>query len=178
MAVISAGDAERRLASLPGWGTDNGELVKTFGFRDFREALAFVNRVGEAAESAGHHPDIDIRYNQVRLSLVTHDAGGLTEKDFDLASRVNTLCDKAGRAVRATRLLLAEVDCLVVMVRDPRTDLGRSFSKICLLVNVEPFLGAGCALRSMQTLKATCAGWCVPGRGRNGSCRGAGKPRC
>jgi 4a-hydroxytetrahydrobiopterin dehydratase len=91
MTVCSAEDAERRVASLPGWGIDAGELVKTFSFKDFREALAFVNRVGEAAESAGHHPDIDIRYNRVRLSLITHDAGGLTEKDFDLASSVNNL---------------------------------------------------------------------------------------
>jgi 4a-hydroxytetrahydrobiopterin dehydratase len=91
MTVISAEDAARRLAQLPGWGIETGELVKTFSFKDFREALAFVNRVGEAAESAGHHPDIDIRYNRVRLSLVTHDAGGLTEKDFNLASGVNNL---------------------------------------------------------------------------------------
>jgi 4a-hydroxytetrahydrobiopterin dehydratase len=91
MTVISAEEAERRLAGLPGWKIDAGELVKTFNFKDFREALAFVNRVGETAESAGHHPDIDIRYNRVRLALVTHDAGGLTGKDFDLASDVNTL---------------------------------------------------------------------------------------
>jgi 4a-hydroxytetrahydrobiopterin dehydratase len=91
MTVISAEEAERRLAGLPGWKIDAGELVKTFNFKDFREALAFVNRVGETAESAGHHPDIDIRYNRVRLALVTHDAGGLTGKDFDLASGVNTL---------------------------------------------------------------------------------------
>ena len=91
MTVFAAQDAERRLSTLTGWKIENGELVKTFNFKDFREALAFVNRVGEAAESAGHHPDFDIRYNKVRLALVTHDAGGLTEKDFDLASCVNTL---------------------------------------------------------------------------------------
>jgi 4a-hydroxytetrahydrobiopterin dehydratase len=91
MTRIAAEDAERRLTGLLGWKIDAGELVKTFNFKDFREALAFVNRVGEAAESAGHHPDIDIRYNRVRLSLVTHDAGGLTEKDFDLASAANEI---------------------------------------------------------------------------------------
>ncbi len=90
MTVISAHDAEQRLTSLSGWRIDAGELVKTFNFKDFREALAFVNRVGEGAESAGHHPDIDIRYNRVRLSLITHDAGGLTQKDFDMASYANT----------------------------------------------------------------------------------------
>jgi len=91
MTVFAAQDAELRLSGLPGWKIESGELVKTFTFKDFREALAFVNRAGEAAESAGHHPDIDIRYNKVRLALVTHDAGGLTEKDFDLASGVNIL---------------------------------------------------------------------------------------
>jgi 4a-hydroxytetrahydrobiopterin dehydratase len=91
MTVISAEDAKRRLNGLPGWSIDSGELRKTFSFKDFREALAFVNRVGEAAESAGHHPDIDIRYSRVQLSLVTHDAGGLTAKDFDLASGINSL---------------------------------------------------------------------------------------
>lgn len=90
MTVISTEDVQRRLATLPGWAIEKGELVKTFNFKDFLEAMAFVNRVGEAAEAAGHHPDIDIRYNRVRLSLVTHDAGGLTVKDFDLASAVNT----------------------------------------------------------------------------------------
>ena len=91
MTVIAAADAERLLAELPGWKIDAGELVKTFNFKDFREALAFVNRVGAAAESAAHHPDIDIRYNRVRLALVTHDAGGLTKKDFVLATAINTM---------------------------------------------------------------------------------------
>jgi 4a-hydroxytetrahydrobiopterin dehydratase len=66
-------------------------LTRTFTFKDFPAALAFVNRVGEQAEAAGHHPDIDIRYNRVRLGLVSHDAGGLTAKDFELASAVNKL---------------------------------------------------------------------------------------
>jgi 4a-hydroxytetrahydrobiopterin dehydratase len=82
---------KEQLAALPGWQIEGGELVKSFSFGNFVEALQFVNRVGEAAENAGHHPDIDIRYNRVRLALVTHDAGGLTEKDFQLASQVNTL---------------------------------------------------------------------------------------
>jgi 4a-hydroxytetrahydrobiopterin dehydratase len=76
---------------LPGWQIESGELVRTFQFKDFRAALGFVNKVGEAAEAAGHHPDIDIRYNKVRLSLVTHDAGGLTEKDFLLAAGATKL---------------------------------------------------------------------------------------
>ncbi len=91
MTPISLEDAQQRASGLPGWKIEAGELAKSFAFKDFREALAFVNRVGEAAESAGHHPDIDIRYSRVRLALITHDAGGLTEKDFDLAARANGL---------------------------------------------------------------------------------------
>jgi 4a-hydroxytetrahydrobiopterin dehydratase len=75
--------------SLDSWKVENGELVRTLSFPDFRASLAFVNKVGDLAEAAGHHPDIDIRYNRVRLALVTHDAGGLTAKDFDLARKIN-----------------------------------------------------------------------------------------
>jgi 4a-hydroxytetrahydrobiopterin dehydratase len=91
MPVLSPDVAKSRLAQLPGWQIESGELVRTFQFKDFVAALQFVNRVGEFAEQAGHHPDIDIRYNRVRLSLVSHDAGGITEKDFDLATRVQNL---------------------------------------------------------------------------------------
>jgi 4a-hydroxytetrahydrobiopterin dehydratase len=91
MQALSLEDARSRLAGLPGWQIEAGELVKTFQFNDFRASLHFVNQVGELAEAAGHHPDIDIRYNRVRLALVTHDAGGLTGKDFDLAGRAQKL---------------------------------------------------------------------------------------
>jgi len=91
MAALTAQEAQNRLASLPEWRIESGELVRTFAFKDFVAALGFVNRVGQAAEAAGHHPDIDIRYNKVRLGLVTHDAGGLTAKDFDLAAQADTL---------------------------------------------------------------------------------------
>ena len=73
------------LRRTPGWERTGAEIRRTYRFGDFREALAFVNRVGELAERAGHHPDIDIRYNAVTLALSTHDAGGLTAKDFELA---------------------------------------------------------------------------------------------
>jgi 4a-hydroxytetrahydrobiopterin dehydratase len=91
MQPLSAEEARSHLDHLPGWQIEAGELVKTFQFSDFRAALHFVNQVGDAAEAAGHHPDIDIRYNRVRLALVTHDAGGLTAKDFDLAGRADKL---------------------------------------------------------------------------------------
>jgi 4a-hydroxytetrahydrobiopterin dehydratase len=91
MAALSAQQVSALLASVPEWKIEGGELVRLYKFQDFVTALAFVNRVGKLAEAAGHHPDIDIRYNRVRLALVTHDAGGLTKKDFDLAG----LTDKA-----------------------------------------------------------------------------------
>ncbi len=91
MAPLSETEISAHLAAVPHWTIKSGELVRTFEFRDFRASLAFVNKVGDAAESAGHHPDIDIRYNKVRLALVTHDAGGLTIKDFDLAAAADLL---------------------------------------------------------------------------------------
>jgi len=92
MGTISEKDLKSKLVSVPDWQVESGELVRTFLFKDFRGSLKFVNEVGELAEQAGHHPDIDIRYNKVRLALVTHDAGGITEKDFDLAAKADKLC--------------------------------------------------------------------------------------
>lgn len=89
VSALSTSEVESRLKNLTGWQVESGELVRTFQFADFRAALRFVNAVGDLAEQAGHHPDIDIRYNRVRLSLVTHDSGGLTAKDFDLAGRAS-----------------------------------------------------------------------------------------
>jgi 4a-hydroxytetrahydrobiopterin dehydratase len=73
----------------PGWALDAGMLKKTFAFADFRAAMAFVNRVADAAEAADHHPDIDIRYGKVTLGLSTHDAGGITVRDTALATVVD-----------------------------------------------------------------------------------------
>jgi 4a-hydroxytetrahydrobiopterin dehydratase len=89
MSALSSAEVSSRLGALTGWRVENGELVRTFQFKDFVAAMQFVNRVADLAEQAGHHPDIDIRYNRVRLGLVTHDAGGLTAKDFDLASKAD-----------------------------------------------------------------------------------------
>jgi 4a-hydroxytetrahydrobiopterin dehydratase len=91
MPPLSEQQIATHLKNVPNWRVESGELTRTFTFKDFRAALAFVNKVGDAAEKAGHHPDIDIRYNRVRLALVTHDAGGLTTKDFDLAGVVDKL---------------------------------------------------------------------------------------
>ena len=74
---------------LPGWELKEGTLTKLYKFTDFKEAMAFVNRTAELAESMDHHPDILIQYNKVRLTLVTHSAKGLTEKDFRLAREID-----------------------------------------------------------------------------------------
>jgi 4a-hydroxytetrahydrobiopterin dehydratase len=80
-----------KLKGLPQWKLEGGELVRRCEFPGFVEAMQFVNSVAELAEGAGHHPDIDIRYNKVRLGLLSHDAGGLTDRDFDLAAAIDSL---------------------------------------------------------------------------------------
>jgi 4a-hydroxytetrahydrobiopterin dehydratase len=91
MPPLSDAEIKTRLVAVPDWQIESGELIRTFLFKDFRQSLTFVNQVGELAEKSGHHPDIDIRYNKVRLALVTHDAGGITAKDFDLAAAADKL---------------------------------------------------------------------------------------
>ena len=89
---LSAEEIAARLSSVPDWAMDeSGMLRRTFTFPGFLDAIAFVNRVAEAAERADHHPDIDIRWNRATLALVTHDSGGLTEKDFALAQEADGL---------------------------------------------------------------------------------------
>jgi 4a-hydroxytetrahydrobiopterin dehydratase len=70
------------------WRLEAGALVRDWKFRDFAEAMTFVNQVASVAEEAGHHPDVDIRYNRVRLALTTHDAGGITNLDIDMAKLI------------------------------------------------------------------------------------------
>ena len=91
MNKLTDTEVQDRLRDLPGWTIEAGELTRTIQSANFLAALRLVNQVGELAEAAGHHPDIDIRYNRVRLSLVTHDAGGLTGKDFQLAGQIDKL---------------------------------------------------------------------------------------
>jgi 4a-hydroxytetrahydrobiopterin dehydratase len=71
------------------WSLVGDSITRTFQFDDFVQSMAFVNRIAEMAEKAQHHPDILIRWNKVTLTLSTHDAGGITEKDFDLAASVD-----------------------------------------------------------------------------------------
>lgn len=93
MNILEPAGVARLLKETGKWelNSKTGEIFAKFQFRDFLEALAFVNKVGALAEELGHHPDITITYNRVVLSVITHDAGGLTEKDFSLANKVNQL---------------------------------------------------------------------------------------
>jgi 4a-hydroxytetrahydrobiopterin dehydratase len=78
-----------RLASLTGWSRDGDTIVKDFQCASFPDAIAFVVRIGFFAEAANHHPDIDIRWRNVHVALTTHDAGGLSALDFDLAGEID-----------------------------------------------------------------------------------------
>jgi 4a-hydroxytetrahydrobiopterin dehydratase len=84
-------EIEERLGELSGWARAGDEIRKTFQLKSFPAAIAFVTHVGFLAEAAGHHPDIDIRWRNVTLALTTHDAGGLTASDFDLAARIGEI---------------------------------------------------------------------------------------
>jgi 4a-hydroxytetrahydrobiopterin dehydratase len=88
MALLTETEIQQRLSRLPGWERRGNEIRRTWAFADFRGSIAFVNRVAGLAEAAGHHPDIDVRYSEVTLVLSTHDAGGLTARDFALAEAV------------------------------------------------------------------------------------------
>jgi 4a-hydroxytetrahydrobiopterin dehydratase len=82
---LSYDDIRSQLDKIPGWVVDGQSIVKRYTFRDFSCALQFVNVLGQTAEAVNHHPDIDIRYNKVIITLSTHEASGITRKDIDLA---------------------------------------------------------------------------------------------
>jgi 4a-hydroxytetrahydrobiopterin dehydratase len=88
---LDDGRVTASMASVPRWKRDGQVISRTFQFKDFPAAIRFVNAVAGMAEGAWHHPDIDIRWNKVTLALTTHDAGGLTEKDFLLAKKFDEL---------------------------------------------------------------------------------------
>lgn len=72
-----------------GWKRRSNRLIKQFSFGSFRDSIVFVNRVATIADTADHHPDIDVRFDSVTLALSTHDAGGITERDLDLAEQID-----------------------------------------------------------------------------------------
>ena len=96
MAKLSEAEIRQTLLDLPGWVNQDGTLTKTFAHSSFPEAIVFVNAVAHIAELANHHPDIDVRYSNITVSLVTHDEGGITQKDVALAKQVEAIRRKAG----------------------------------------------------------------------------------
>lgn len=88
---------QRELGNLPGWSRRGDVITKTYQFREFLTGIDFVVAVARAAESADHHPDIDIRYTKVVCSLSTHSAGGITQKDLDMAKEIDAAEKKAGQ---------------------------------------------------------------------------------
>jgi 4a-hydroxytetrahydrobiopterin dehydratase len=86
--ALNSAEIEEVLKTHPAWTLEGGKLVRVWTFKDFVEAMKFVNRLAAVAEEAGHHPDIDVRYNRVVLGLVSHDAGGITARDVAMAGRI------------------------------------------------------------------------------------------
>jgi 4a-hydroxytetrahydrobiopterin dehydratase len=91
MAVLTDSAIQAALSKLPGWKRNGLAIERIFEFADFKLAMVFVNKIAEAAEAANHHPDIDIRYNKVKMALLSHDSGGVTERDVRMAERINAI---------------------------------------------------------------------------------------
>ena len=96
MAKLEDAEVRASLEDLEGWKHFGNAIHKEFTFPGFRGSIAFVNRVAEAANAAGHHPDIEIHYNRVLISLSTHDEGGVTEKDLALAAGIDGVVEPDG----------------------------------------------------------------------------------
>ena len=95
MAKLAEADIQGRLAALPGWEVQAGRLTKTFIVRSFAHGVLFLGAIGQLAEAANHHPDVNLHdYSRVTVSLVTHSEGGLTDKDFALAAQIDSLPHK------------------------------------------------------------------------------------
>ncbi len=96
MAKLTQSELEQALHGLPGWTVKDAAIVKSYEHGSFPEAIVFVNAVAHLAELANHHPDIYIRYSKISLSLTTHDEGGVTRKDVNLARRIEEIRRQAG----------------------------------------------------------------------------------
>lgn len=100
MERMSEDQIKRALEPLPEWSDTGAAIHRTYQFRDFVESMKFVNAVAAAAEADQHHPDILVRWNKVTLTLSTHDAGGITEKDFAMAAKADGLAAQSAPAVK------------------------------------------------------------------------------
>jgi 4a-hydroxytetrahydrobiopterin dehydratase len=94
MPAFSTKEVNAQLKSLPGWSRKGSTIQRTFTFADFLEGIAFVARVAKKAQKMNHHPDIDIRFDEVTLTLSTHDQGGVTDLDFSLARHCDAVFAK------------------------------------------------------------------------------------
>jgi 4a-hydroxytetrahydrobiopterin dehydratase len=91
MPVLADDEVEAFVEDHPDWSWTDNQITRTYEFSDFNESMGFVTRVALEAEKADHHPDIDIRWNKVTLTLSTHSEGGVTEKDLELADTADGL---------------------------------------------------------------------------------------
>jgi 4a-hydroxytetrahydrobiopterin dehydratase len=89
--VLSGAELHQAVEDLAGWSAHGDTIERVFEFPNFVEAMGFVNRIAEAAEAVNHHPDITINYNKVKLSLTSHDSGGVTQRDLRMAGKINEL---------------------------------------------------------------------------------------
>ena len=89
--LLTIDKVEEELSRLKGWRSDGSSLSREYRFASFVEAIGFVGKVATAAEAANHHPDIDIRYDKVLIRSWSHDAGGITQRDLDLAAAIDTI---------------------------------------------------------------------------------------
>ena len=87
---LSDSEVSSALANLSGWSRQGDAIERTFTFQKFADGIAFVDRIAALADAANHHPDIDIRYTKIKVSLSTHDAGGITRADTDLAAQITS----------------------------------------------------------------------------------------
>lgn len=95
MALLSDAEIDSRLDGLPGWARDGGAISKIFERGDFAGSVRFVNAILEPAEAMGHHPDLEISWDRVTVTISTHSEGGLTAADFELAGKVDALSPKS-----------------------------------------------------------------------------------
>jgi len=93
--LVSSEEVEALLKKCPEWEISEGEksLTRNFEFEDFMEGIDFVNQIAEIADEVFHHPDIDIRYTKILLTLTTHEVGGLTDADLELAQKIDRVAD-------------------------------------------------------------------------------------
>ena len=96
--LLTPDDVATRLKDLQGWSHEGSTLTKRFTFKDFAEAVAFLDRITPVADEQNHHPDVSIHWNELTLTLWTHASGGLTERDFRLARAIDQLKEQDAEA--------------------------------------------------------------------------------